>query len=94
MGASTDTARIDLDTNPWDQATFMGELQTPDVSSDNDNITDNTIPGRFRYFAWMSNPMNGLVGNQTLVEAKQLLEQYRAGTEPPGTTETQVTRDT
>ena len=52
-----------------------------------------TIPGRFRYFAWMSNPMNGLVGNQTLVEAKQLLEQYRAGTEPPGTTETQVTRD-
>ena len=27
MGASTDTARIDLDTNPWDQATFMGELQ-------------------------------------------------------------------
>ena len=42
----------------------------------------------------MSNPMNGLVSNQTLVEAKQLLEQYRAGTEPPGTTETQVTRDT
>ena len=41
----------------------------------------------------MSNPMNGLVGNQTLLEAKQLLEQYRAGTEPPGTTETQVTRD-
>ena len=41
MGASTDTARIDLDTNPWDQATFMGELQTPDVSSDNDNKTDN-----------------------------------------------------
>ena len=38
--------------------------------------------------------MNGLVGNQSLVEAKQLLEQYRAGTEPPGTTETQVTRDT
>merc|ERR1712079_707298 len=69
MGARTDTARIDLDTNPWDQDTFMG---------------------RFRYFAWMSNPMNGLVGNQTLVEAKQLLQQYRAGTEPPGTTETQV----
>ena len=92
MGASTDTARIDLDTNPWDQDTFMGELQMLAVTM----ITKQTItiPGRFRYFAWMSNPMNGLVGNQTLVEAKQLLEQYRAGTEPPGTTETQVTRDT
>ena len=34
--------------------------------------------------------MNGLVGNQTLLEAKQLLQAYREGTEPPGTTESQV----
>ena len=46
--------------------------------------------GRFQYFAWMSNPMNGLVGNQTLLEAKQLLQAYREGKEPPGTTESQV----
>ena len=34
--------------------------------------------------------MNGLVGNQTLLEAKQLLQAYREGKEPPGTTESQV----
>ena len=39
----------------------------------------------------MSNPMNGLVGNKTLLEAKELLEQYKEGKEPPGTTEAQVT---
>ena len=38
----------------------------------------------------MSNPMNGLVSNSTLVEAKQLVTQYREGREPPGTTEAQV----
>ena len=38
----------------------------------------------------MSNPMNGLVSNSTLLEAKQLVTQYRNGTEPPGTTEEQV----
>ena len=46
--------------------------------------------GRFRYFAWMSNPMNGLVSNSTLLEAKQLVSQYREGTEPPDTTDQQV----
>jgi len=48
--------------------------------------------GRFQYFAWMSNPMNGLVGNQTLLDAKKLLQEYREGREPPGTTEEQVRR--
>lgn len=48
--------------------------------------------GRFQYFAWMSNPMNGLVGNQTLLDAKKLLQEYREGKEPPGTTEAQVVR--
>ena len=38
----------------------------------------------------MSNPMNGLIGNQTLLEAKKLLQEYREGKEPPGTTEAQV----
>ena len=38
----------------------------------------------------MSNPMNGLVSNSSLVEAKQLVTQYREGREPPGTTEIQV----
>ena len=34
--------------------------------------------------------MNGLIGNQTLLEAKKLLQEYREGKEPPGTTEAQV----
>ena len=46
--------------------------------------------GRFRYFAWMSNPMNGLVSNSRLLEARQLVTQYREGQEPPGTTDQQV----
>ena len=48
------------------------------------------VPGRFRYFAWMSNPMNGLVSNSQLLEAKELVTQYREGKEPAGTTEEQV----
>ena len=38
----------------------------------------------------MSNPMNGLVSNSTLLEAKELVNQYREGKEPPGTTDQQV----
>ena len=49
-----------------------------------------TFVGRFQYFAWMSNPMNGLVTNKTLIESKELLEKYREGKEPPGTAETEV----
>ena len=48
------------------------------------------FPGRFQYFAWMSNPMNGLVGNQSLLDAKKLLEQYKEGKEPEGTTREEV----
>ena len=55
-----------------------------------DKITVTPVLGRFRYFAWMSNPMNGLVSNSTLLEAKQLVSQYREGTEPPDTTDQQV----
>ena len=49
--------------------------------------------GRFQYFAWMSNPMNGLVSNKTLLEAKDLVDQYREGKEPPGTRESEVSRN-
>jgi len=36
--------------------------------------------------------MNGLVSNSTLLDAKQLVSQYREGREPPGTTDNQVRR--
>jgi len=48
--------------------------------------------GRFKYFAWMSNPMNALVTNKTLLDSKELLTQYREGKEPSGTGEGEVLR--
>jgi len=51
-----------------------------------------TFVGRFKHFAWMSNPLNGLVPSSQLMEAKQLVQEYRVGREPPGTTEKQVIR--
>jgi len=44
-----------------------------------------TFVGRFRHFAWMSNPLSGFNSTGTLNEAKTLVDQYRAGQEPPGT---------
>ena len=41
----------------------------------------------------MSNPMNGLVGNQSLLDAKKLLEQYKEGKEPEGTTREEVEKN-
>ena len=52
-----------------------------------------SILGRFKYFAWMSNPMNALVTNKTLLDSKELLTQYREGGEPPGTGEGEVIHD-
>ncbi|XP_023346028.1 sideroflexin-2 [Eurytemora carolleeae] len=49
-----------------------------------------TFIGRFRHFAWMSNPINGLVSTQELESAKSIVVSYRTGTEPPGTTQEQV----
>jgi len=48
------------------------------------------IAGRFRHFAWMSNPLNGLVSSSELEKAKLLVMQYKEGREPPGTREEQV----
>lgn len=51
-----------------------------------------TFAGRFQHFAWMSNPLNSVVPSSQLLEAKQLVQQYRVGSEPPGTTDKQVIR--
>ena len=48
------------------------------------------ILGRFKYFAWMSNPMNALVTNKTLLDSKELLTKYKEGKEPSGTGEGEV----
>ncbi len=46
--------------------------------------------GRFRHFFWMTNPLNCLHSTSELKNAKTLLEQYKLGQEPPGTTQEQV----
>jgi len=51
-----------------------------------------TFVGRFQHFAWMSNPLNSLVPSNKLMEAKQLVQEYRVGAEPPGTSQEQVIR--
>ena len=38
-----------------------------------------TFTGRFRHFAWMTNPLLGLVPSSELLAARQLLQQYRQG---------------
>jgi tricarboxylate carrier len=48
--------------------------------------------GRFRHFAWMSNPLNGLKSSTQLEEAKTLVVAYKNGQEPEGTTQEQVTK--
>jgi len=51
-----------------------------------------TFYGRFRHFAWMSNPVNGLVSSNNLENAKTLVTAYKKGEEPEGTTKEQVTK--
>jgi len=49
-----------------------------------------TFVGRFKHFAWMTNPILGLSSTKQLTEAKELVQQYRLGKEPPGTSNEQV----
>eukprot|EP00094_Tigriopus_californicus_P009303 TCALIF_08969-PA protein Name:"Similar to SFXN2 Sideroflexin-2 (Homo sapiens)" AED:0.07 eAED:0.07 QI:8/0.66/0.57/1/0.83/0.71/7/214/1069 len=49
-----------------------------------------TFYGRFRHFAWMTNPLNTLASDAELMSAKQLVDQFRKGQEPPETTQKQL----
>jgi len=66
----------------------MGEAARIDVDSPLWDQT--TFTGRFRHFAWMSNPLSGLNSTTSLMQAKQLVDDYREGKEPAGTTREQV----
>lgn len=50
----------------------------------------NTFVGRFKHFLWVTDPRTCVVGEEQLLKAKDLVEQYRIGKEPPGTTLEQV----
>jgi len=49
-----------------------------------------TFNGRLRYFAWMTDYRTVVLPTRRFEEAKTLVEQYRSGTEPPGTSKEQI----
>ncbi|XP_067012444.1 sideroflexin-2 isoform X2 [Anabrus simplex] len=49
-----------------------------------------TFVGRVKHFAWVTDPRTCVVSEQALDEAKRLVELYRLGQEPPGTTYEQI----
>lgn len=51
-----------------------------------------TFIGRFKHFAWMSDPRSGLTSTASLLQAKDLVDAYRAGKEPEGTGRYEVVR--
>lgn len=51
-----------------------------------------TFVGRFRHFAFISNPLLSFVPEKELLQAKELYNKYKQGQEPPGTSLTQVIR--
>lgn len=50
-----------------------------------------TFIGRFKHFAWMTDPRTVILSSDKLMQAKQLLHLYRKGEEPAGTTTDQLT---
>ncbi|XP_037936591.1 sideroflexin-2 [Teleopsis dalmanni] len=50
----------------------------------------NTVVGRFKHFAWMTDPRTVLVPTERLESAKTLVESYRLGKEPIGTTDKEI----
>lgn len=45
-----------------------------------------TFLGRWKHFAWVTDPRTCIVGDEDLQKAKSLVEQYRKGQEPKDTT--------
>lgn len=49
-----------------------------------------TFLGRFKHFLFITDPRSCVVSDEKLYEAKTLVEQYRIGKEPPGTTQDKI----
>ncbi|KAK0183304.1 hypothetical protein PV327_001357 [Microctonus hyperodae] len=52
----------------------------------------NTFYGRWRHYAWVTNPMSCFVYQKDILAAKQLYDDYRIGKVPIGTTREQLLR--
>jgi len=60
------------------------------IDIDSPRWDQSTFFGRWKHFAWMTDYRTAIIGTNRLHEAKDLLQQYRLGTEPPGTTDEQI----
>ena len=60
------------------------------INLDEPRWPQDTFMGRFKHFASITDWRNGLNSEETLDKSKELLNLYRAGNEPPGTTEEQI----
>lgn len=49
-----------------------------------------TFTGRFKHFAWMTDPRTVFTSQKDLEDAKKLVDEYRNGKEPKNTTQNQV----
>lgn len=67
-------------------------METQRVDLDQPIWNLSTFTGRLQYYAWITNPLLSIQSESTLFSAKDLVQKYRAGTEPPGMTVTQIRR--
>ncbi|XP_067612961.1 sideroflexin-2 [Eurosta solidaginis] len=65
-------------------------LSTGRINVDAPLFDLSTFSGRFRYFAWMTDPRTVIVSNERLLQAKTLVKKYRNGQEPKNTTQEEV----
>jgi len=60
------------------------------IDIDKSRYDQSTFQGRLYHFFNVCDPRTVLASNQQLFAAKELLQKYRAGEEPPGTTEEEI----
>ncbi|XP_065361302.1 sideroflexin-2 [Calliphora vicina] len=68
----------------------MQNLLTTRIDVDKPLYDLSTFAGRFRHFAWMTDPRTVILPSDKLLQAKQFIESYRKGQEPAGTTSDKV----
>lgn len=69
---------------------LLTEIVNERVNIDGPFYDQGTFVGRFKHFLTITDPRTALVSDATLDNAKFLLEKYRLGHEPAGTTKEQV----
>jgi len=85
----TDQAIVDWfeQIHPHQFSKTMGEER---INVDSPLWDQTTFVGRFKHFAWMTDPRSVFSSSSSLENAKTLVTQYRLGQEPPGTQKEQV----